>query len=91
MSAVAAIACGVAGAAISAGIRAAIEKAIDDANRNRITEWQAKQEHKHEEIRNYWKYGTIPSSVDCVYDLDGRLIWNEMTGICGPAACLHWD
>lgn len=41
---------------------------------------------KFKQIRDYWDYGTKPSDVRCEYNSDGDMIWNEMTGVCGPAS-----
>lgn len=41
---------------------------------------------KCEEIRRYWETGSRPVETRCSYDSDGNMIWNEVTGICGPAS-----
>ena len=38
-----------------------------------------------EELERYRRDGTRPTSLDCAYNDKGEMVWNELTGCCGPA------
>ena len=51
--------------------------------------WSREYSEKCEQIRKYREDGTRPTNMKCAYDDEGRMIWNEATGCCGPATYIE--
>lgn len=71
------------------GIFDFIKEVAIGPNVERDEEWREAYSAKCSEIREYQRTGARPMNTRCEYAPDGRMVWNEATGICGPASWIE--